>query len=122
MAEKVLQQEAQAFVPTSICQGGHFVHFCWDINDLNEYTLSGANSTHCTNGILIQRKVQLDQRLAKTGPTAVQWKSKRSWGRSTIPPPELHVEYIAGHREGPRPVMLSGDVCCSWIKPTQSYP
>ena len=61
MAEKVLQQVGQAYVPTSICQGGHFVHFCWDNNNLNEDTLSGANTTHCTNGILIQRKVQLDQ-------------------------------------------------------------
>ena len=53
-AETVLQRDLQAFVPTSICQGGHFVHFCWDNNNLNENTLSGANTTHCTNGILIQ--------------------------------------------------------------------
>ena len=66
MAETVLQQDPQAFVPTSISQRGHFVHFCQDNNDLNEDTLSGANTTHCTNGILIQWKVQLDQRLAKT--------------------------------------------------------
>ena len=69
MAEKVLQQDPQTFVPTSICQG-HFVHFCWDNNELNEDTLSGANTTHCTNGILIQWKVRLDQQLAKT--SAVQ--------------------------------------------------
>ena len=75
MAEKVLQQGPQAFVPTSVCQGGHFVPFCWDNKDLNEDTLSAANITHCTNGILIQWKVQLDQRLAKTAPTVVQWKS-----------------------------------------------
>ena len=86
------------------------MHFCWDNNDLNEDTLSGANTTHCTNGILIQQKVQLDQRLAKTAPTAVQWKSKRSWCRSTILPPELHVEYFVGHRDGPRQMMLSEDV------------
>ena len=55
-AEKVLQQDPQAFVPTSISQRGHFVHFCQD-NDLNEDSLNGANTTHCANGILIQWKV-----------------------------------------------------------------
>ena len=54
--------------------------------------------------------MQLDQRLSKTAPTAVQWKSKRSRCHSAIRPLELYVEYIAGHREGPQQMMLSEDV------------
>ena len=30
----------------------------WDSNDLLEETLSGRGTTHCTNGILIQRQAQ----------------------------------------------------------------
>ena len=31
---------------------------CWYNNDINEGTLSGHGTTHCTNGVVIQRTVQ----------------------------------------------------------------
>ena len=34
------------------------VVFCWNNNDINEETLSGHGTTHCTNGLIIQREVQ----------------------------------------------------------------
>jgi hypothetical protein len=38
-----------------------FSTLCWDNNDLNEQTLSGSGTTHCTNGIIVQRQVQTCQ-------------------------------------------------------------
>ena len=67
MAETVLQQDPQAFVKEDI-----LCIFVGIMTLINEDTLFGANTTHCTNGILIQWKVQRDQRLAKTAPSAVQ--------------------------------------------------
>ena len=34
-----------------------FASFVWDNNDICEETLTGAGTTHVTNGIIIQRKV-----------------------------------------------------------------
>ena len=34
-----------------------FAMFCWDNIDILEETLSGAGTTHCTNGIVVQRQV-----------------------------------------------------------------
>lgn len=42
-------------IPSNI-KGGVFTSFCWDNNDLLEETLSGSGTTHCTNGIVIQRQ------------------------------------------------------------------
>ena len=41
----------------SSCQPNVFGTFCWDNNDLQEETLSGHGTTHCTNGIVIQETV-----------------------------------------------------------------
>ena len=68
------------------------------------------------------RNVQLDQRLAEIAPPAIQWKSKHSRCRSTIPPPELHVEYIAGHCKGPRQMILSEDVLLQLDKTNTKLP
>ena len=40
----------------SNCQLNIFMTFAFDSNDLAEQTLSGKNITHCTNGIVFQRK------------------------------------------------------------------
>ena len=59
MAESVMcqqRQHADVFVPSNISPLTH-VTFCWDYNVINEETLSGAGTTHCTNGIVIQRQV-----------------------------------------------------------------
>ena len=55
VAEKhVHEQQDMAYLPGNINPSYPF-HFVWDNNDLNEETLSGAGTTHCTNGIVVQR-------------------------------------------------------------------
>ena len=64
MAQQLIAQrspstEKDVFVPSNIQPGTSFVQVlvCWD--DLLEETLTGIGTTHCTNGIAIQRQVQL---------------------------------------------------------------
>ena len=59
MAEKQLatQDEEDVFVPPTAAPG-IWTTFSWDNNDICEETLSGKGTTHCTNGILVQRKTQ----------------------------------------------------------------
>ena len=56
IAEKCLQGESEEglFVPSNIDVERPAV-FCRDNNDLREETLTGSGTTHCTNGIMIQR-------------------------------------------------------------------
>ena len=61
MTMKQVQKDREgALLPSNILPGV-FTNFCWDNNDLNEQTLSGSGTTHCTNGILIQRRVHTCQ-------------------------------------------------------------
>ena len=57
MAMKQLQKEKEGISLPSNIVPNVFTTFCWDNNDLNEQTLSGSGTTHCTNGILVQRRV-----------------------------------------------------------------
>ena len=118
MAENIVQQQQQqtAFVPSNISKGS-FVHFCWDNNDINEETLSGRGTTHCTNGIAIQRRVlvqcmQPEESHTVTPDTAVRFQAttKGRRHRSINPPPEMEIEYNAGVRQGPLPIPLADDV------------
>ena len=49
------RQENGCILPSNISQG-IFSIFAFDNNDLLEETLSGHGTTHCTNGIVIQRQ------------------------------------------------------------------
>ena len=49
-------QEHGVIIPKVIC-ANVFSTFCWDNIDLLEETLSGRGTTHCTNGIVVQRQV-----------------------------------------------------------------
>ena len=71
---------------------------CWDNNDINEETLTGHGTTHCTNGILIQRSVPpgVD---ATSAPRIQQMKGKRK--RSFSPQLSKLLPYNAGERCGP---------------------
>ena len=67
------------------------VVFCWNNNDINEETLSGHGTTHCTNGIIIQREVQSVQQR----PGADELKEKR-----TLEPQSSQIEhYTSGKRQ-----------------------
>ena len=58
MAERFLNNVGSngVFVPSNISRESSVV-FCWDNNDLMEETQTGYGTTHCTNGIVIQRRV-----------------------------------------------------------------
>ena len=51
------QRAQQGIILPSNIKPNVFTTFCWDNNDLSEQTLSGSGTTHCTNGILLQREV-----------------------------------------------------------------
>ena len=56
MAEKQIQHQSSGCVLLSnIVPGVHSI-FCYDNSDLQEETLSSKGTTHCTNGIVIQRQ------------------------------------------------------------------
>ena len=56
LAEEYLEmQEGGISLPSNV-QPNVFALWCWDNNDILEETLSGKGTTHCTNGIIIQRK------------------------------------------------------------------
>ena len=58
IAEQRLQAESsEVFIPSNIVRCGQTISFCWDNNDILEETLSGMRTTHCTNGIILQRQL-----------------------------------------------------------------
>ena len=85
-----------SFHPTS------FVTLCWDNNDTLEETPSGMGTTHCTNGIAVQRRVQTA--MAQPLLTKPPWHKSRR--RSVRPPQSVVMEYITGVREGPLPINI----------------
>ena len=86
-------EEDGVFIPRNIHPNVPVV-FCWDNNDINEETLSGHGTTHCTNGIVIQREVQSVQATPEANPTNVRLRS--------LEPQPSHVEhYMSGTRQGP---------------------
>lgn len=54
LKDQDLSQDA-GFIPSTVYPGA-FLTLCWDNSDLCEETLSGKGTTHCTNGIAIQRQ------------------------------------------------------------------
>ena len=98
---QIQQQEAHmATVPSNIKPFG-FTVFCWDNNDILEETPSGAGTTHCTNGIVVQRQVSTALPYL---PAQLSWPNRHR--RSVDPPLEAEVEYNAGRRQGPLPIDL----------------
>ena len=92
--------QGETLVPSNI-RPNSFATFCWDNNDLCEETLAGEGTTHCTNGIIIQRKSVEDghqqQKLSSV--------SNRH-NRSFSMPAYLEVEYNAGRRPQPIPISV----------------
>ena len=99
MAQQLIAQrssststEKDVFVPSNIQPGTSFVQVCWDNNDLLEETLTGIGTTHCTNGIAIQRQVQLA--MPQTQSVPMQPTSKGRRRRSIVILPEVNLEYV----------------------------
>ena len=104
MLKQTQQQEAHvATVPSNI-RSSVFTVFCWDNNDINEDTPSGAGTTHCTNGIVVQQQVSTASPYLPTNPS---WPNRHR--QSVTSPLEAEVEYNAGRRQGPLPIGLSAE-------------
>ena len=73
------------------------VVMCWDNTDINEETLSGHGTTHCTNGIIIQRAAR-PSGAAASGPRAQATSTRGKRKRSFTPRPSRILPYIAGTR------------------------
>ena len=56
--EQLLKQQSAEILLPNVIRPLSFAKFCWDIIDMMEETLSGAGSTHDTNGIVVQRQVR----------------------------------------------------------------
>ena len=56
VAEKQIERQQGGIVLPSNCYHNIPATLAWDNNDLLEETLSGRGTTHCTNGIVIQRQ------------------------------------------------------------------
>ncbi|KAK2561691.1 hypothetical protein P5673_015048 [Acropora cervicornis] len=99
LAEKERAKEQHGIIVPSACSMGVPAVFCWDNNDLLEETLSGKGTTHCTNGIVIQRKP-----LTCAPPpemAAQELRPKRSRTLTYIPTDVL--PFHSGPRQGPSP-------------------
>ena len=55
MAERQIRSQQNGELIPSSSYHGVFLQFSWDNNDLEECTPSGSGTTHCTNGIVIQK-------------------------------------------------------------------
>ena len=100
MAEKQIRHQSSGCVLPSNIVPGVFRIFCYD-NDLQEETLSGKGTTHCTNGIVIQRQkhgchLQPDEK-----------EKKGSQKKRPFIAPQIDTErYVSGKRVSPQPVLL----------------
>ena len=88
----------------SNCQLNIFTTSAFDNNDLAKETLSGNNTTHCTNGIVIHRKADSFQASQIIDDNNI--KSKR---RSFKAPPVPLVPYSEGKRVSPKAVALDAE-------------
>ena len=101
MAEKQIQHQSSGCVPPSNIVPGVFSIFCYDNNDLQEETLSGKGTTHCTNGIVIQRQthgchLQPDEK-----------KKKGSQKKQSFVARQINIErYVSGKQVSQQPVLL----------------
>lgn len=87
MAEKQIAAEEGGVVLPSNVQPKVFSIFAWDNIDILEETLSGRGTTHCTNGIVVQRQV------AWCEPPPLQTQERRT-RRRALPPVANQVRYF----------------------------
>ena len=118
LAEDIMKDSSvEGYLPTNISTASPVV-FCWDNNDLAEETLSGAGTTHCTNGILIQHQQGGSSqasciRSAAHSDCPERERKKRPKRHSIALPPPPELEYNAGLRCDPPPARISADLWTS---------
>ena len=108
MATRILDEvKDDKFIPSNIDTRSPVV-FCWDNNDISEETATGAGTTHCTNGIVIQRPLPVAmQPAAKLDTVPRLRRHQRSLDASHIAVAAEKPPYVAGVREGPQ---LTGSI------------
>ena len=106
MAERQIAQavDGYVYIPPKI-QSHVPVVMCRDNNDINEEALSGHGTTHCTNGIVIQRTVQQAANAPAAHPCRPRGKRKRSF----TPQPCTILQYNAGQRCVPGTMSIPDD-------------
>ena len=101
--QHVTEQQDRSFLPGAVVPGKPFF-FVWDNNDINEETLSGCGTTHCTNGIVVQPS--LDHVMAAPANQSVRLAtyqaSKRR--RSVNVAPLALPEFVSGAKANPQPM------------------
>ena len=81
-------------------------HFVWHKNDLCEESLCGKGTTHCTNGIVIQRNAP-DDSLINSTPVSAVHSSKRK--RSLPTHPMILPVFPSGNKVNPPPMAMPSD-------------
>ena len=104
MAEFCLSQNNadDVYLPSNINLAQR-VSLCFDSNDINEETLSRSGTTHCTNGITIQRQVDFN---FSTSVAVVSCQKHQSKARTIAAPPSSLAEGCHKGHCGPRKMDL----------------
>ena len=85
---------------------------CFDNNDINEETLSGSGTTHCTNGIAIQRQLECSY----ASSTIISNSKHRSKARTITVSASLIAEYSHKQCCGPGNMELNlSEITCTHI-------
>ena len=105
MAESCLNQNNadDVYLPSNI-NPSQRVSLCFDNNDINEETLTGSGTTHCTNGIALQRQTDLNY---STSDAVVSSQKHRSKARTMAVSPSSIAEYCCKERCGPGKMELN---------------
>ena len=100
LAEKQMEAEDQGVILPSSVRPNVFSLFCWDNIDLLEETLSGKGTSHCTNGIIVQRQVawcepppSLERRDRRRGRRTLQTAPSQVCFTLYIPLPFINIQY-----------------------------
>jgi hypothetical protein len=103
---KSIRRVTEQFIPSNI-RSGNFLTFCWDSNDINEETLTGEGTTHCTNGIIVQRVCPEDASIEM--PNEIQSVPNRHQ-RTILLLPSPEFKYNAGKRLRPLTINLRQEI------------
>ena len=101
MAKRQINKHENEDLIPSNCQKNIFLTFVYDNNDMFEETLSGIGTTHCTNGIVIQRSI--DRCAEKPDGKEVNFSKKRTLE-------DLHIQilpYCAKKKSYPEAIPLT---------------
>ena len=101
IAEKQIERQQGGIVLPSNCQHDIPATLAWDNNDLLEETLSGRETTHCTNGIVIQRQAHPPSNLIPDN--SITCSRRRSLKSAPLP----LLPYVAGKRQNPQSLPLT---------------